>query len=90
MLYVSIIVDLLRARPALAVWIAALMQAAVWALVPTLFYAGPPGEVPMVLAVGHDEFKSMGVRKIRAFAKKAHVLYDVKYLYPRHQTDGRL
>jgi UDP-N-acetyl-D-galactosamine dehydrogenase len=44
----------------------------------------------VVLAVGHDEFKSMGVRKIRAFAKKAHVLYDVKYLYPRHQTDGRL
>ena len=54
MLYVSIIVELLRARPALAVWIAALMQAAVWALVPTLFYAGPPGDVPMVLAVGHE------------------------------------
>jgi UDP-N-acetyl-D-galactosamine dehydrogenase len=44
----------------------------------------------VVLAVGHAEFKSMGVRKIRGFAKKAHVLYDVKYLYPRHQTDGRL
>ena len=54
MLYVSIIVELLRARPALAVWIAALMQAAVWAFVPALFYAGPPGDVPMLLAVGHE------------------------------------
>jgi hypothetical protein len=54
MLYVSIIVELLRARPALAVWIAALMQAAVWTFVPTLFYAGPPGDLPMVLAVGHE------------------------------------
>src|SRR5438477_463367 len=51
MLYVSIVVELLRARPALAVAIAALLQAAVWTLVPTLFYAAPPGDVPTVLAV---------------------------------------
>jgi UDP-N-acetyl-D-glucosamine/UDP-N-acetyl-D-galactosamine dehydrogenase len=44
----------------------------------------------VVLAVGHDEFKAMGVRKIRRLAKKAHVLYDVKYLYAQDQTDGRL
>ncbi len=51
----------------------------------------PPGTYDaVVIAVGHDEFKSMGVRKIRAFAKKAHVLYDIKYLYPPEQTDGRL
>ena len=54
MLYVSIVVELLRARPALAVAIAALLQAAVWTLVPTLFYAAPPGDVPIVLAVGHE------------------------------------
>ena len=54
MLYVSIVVELLRARPALAVAIAALLQAAVWTLVPTLFYAAPPGDVPTVLAVGHE------------------------------------
>ena len=53
MLYVSIVVELLRARPAVAVAIAALLQAAVWTLVPTLFYAAPPGDVPIVLAVGH-------------------------------------
>jgi UDP-N-acetyl-D-glucosamine/UDP-N-acetyl-D-galactosamine dehydrogenase len=44
----------------------------------------------IVLAVGHDQFKAMGVRKIRRFAKKVHVLYDVKYVFPHDQTDGRL
>src|SRR6266568_3473715 len=54
MLYVSIIVELLRARPALTVWIAIGAQAAIWTLVPGWFYAGPPGNVPMVLAIGHE------------------------------------
>jgi UDP-N-acetyl-D-glucosamine/UDP-N-acetyl-D-galactosamine dehydrogenase len=44
----------------------------------------------IVLAVGHSEFKAMGVRKIRQWAKKVHVLYDVKYLFDIDQTDGRL
>jgi UDP-N-acetyl-D-glucosamine/UDP-N-acetyl-D-galactosamine dehydrogenase len=44
----------------------------------------------IVLAVGHDQFKAMGVRKIRRFAKKVHVLYDVKYMFAHDQTDGRL
>ena len=44
----------------------------------------------IVLAVGHDEFKAMGLRKIRRYARKVHVLYDVKYLFDRDQTDGRL
>ena len=46
MLYVSIFVELVRARPALAMWIAALAQAFLWTLVPTVFYSGPPGDVP--------------------------------------------
>ena len=44
----------------------------------------------IVLAVGHDAFKAMGVPKIRRWAKKVHVLYDVKYLFAANQTDGRL
>jgi UDP-N-acetyl-D-galactosamine dehydrogenase len=44
----------------------------------------------IVLAVGHDEFKAMGARMIRRWAKKVHVLYDVKYVFPADQTDGRL
>ncbi|MEA2927576.1 MAG: hypothetical protein QOG38_4 [Hyphomicrobiales bacterium] len=54
MLRVSLIVEALRARPALMVWIAALAQGALWTLVPALFYAAPPGDVPLVLAVGRE------------------------------------
>src|SRR5262247_3972649 len=54
MLYVSIFVELLRSRPSLAVWLAALAQALLWLLIPSLFYAGPPGDLPKVLAVGHE------------------------------------
>jgi len=54
MLYVSIFVELLRSRPSLAIWLAALVQALLWTLVPSLFYASPPGDVANVLAVGHE------------------------------------
>src|SRR5919201_5160038 len=54
MLYVSTFVELLRSRPVLAVWLAALAQGLLWTLVPALFYAGPPGDLPNVLAVGHE------------------------------------
>jgi 4-amino-4-deoxy-L-arabinose transferase-like glycosyltransferase len=54
MLYVSIFVELLRSRPSLAVWLAAIAQALLWTLVPSLFYAGPPGDLPSVIAVGHE------------------------------------
>src|SRR5436305_12876351 len=54
MFRVSLILEALRARPALMFWVAALAQATLWALVPALFYAAPPGEVPLVLAVGHE------------------------------------
>src|SRR5262249_39661995 len=54
MLYVSIFVELLRSRPSLAVWLAALAQGLLWLLVPSLFYAGPPGDLPGGLAGGHQ------------------------------------
>jgi 4-amino-4-deoxy-L-arabinose transferase-like glycosyltransferase len=54
MFRVSLILEALRARPALMFWVAALAQGALWTLVPTLFYAAPPGDVPLVLAVGHE------------------------------------
>ena len=54
MLYVSILVELLRSRPSLAIWIAAFMQALLWVIVPTVFYTSPPGDVPIVLAIGHE------------------------------------
>src|SRR5882672_10339356 len=54
MFRVSLILETLRARPALMFWVAALAQGALWTLVPALFYAAPPGEVPLVLAVGNE------------------------------------
>lgn len=54
MLYVSLILESLRAHPRLMFWTAALSQAALWTLLPSLFYSAPPGELAMVLAVGHE------------------------------------
>ena len=54
MFRVSLILEALRARPTLMFWVAALAQGALWTLVPSLFYAAPPGEVPLVLAVGRE------------------------------------
>src|SRR5262249_33558519 len=54
MLYVSPIVEALRGRPRLVFWTATLVQAVLWTLVPALFYASPPGDVPLVLAIGHE------------------------------------
>src|ERR1041384_4345720 len=53
MFRVSLILEALRARPALMFWVAALAQGTLWTLVPSLFYAAPPGNLPLVLAVGH-------------------------------------
>lgn len=44
----------------------------------------------IVLAVAHDEFKAMGAEKIRALGKDPHVLYDLKYVLDRHDSDLRL
>ncbi len=52
--YVSLIVEFLRGRPALVFWTAALTQAALWVFLPALFYSAPPGDVPDVLAIGHE------------------------------------
>ena len=44
----------------------------------------------IVLAVAHDQFKSMGIHAIRALGKQSHVLYDLKYLFTKEETDIRL
>lgn len=52
--YVSLIVEFLRGRPLLVFWCAALTQAALWTLTPALFYSAPPGDVPILLAIGRE------------------------------------
>ena len=54
MFRVSLILEALRARPGLMFWVAALAQATLWTLVPSLFYTAPPGDVPLVLAIGKE------------------------------------
>lgn len=44
----------------------------------------------ILVLVAHDDFKNMGVDKIHALGKENHVLFDVKSIYPKDQTDLRL
>jgi UDP-N-acetyl-D-galactosamine dehydrogenase len=44
----------------------------------------------IILAVAHHQFKAMGEKAIRALGKKAHVLYDLKYILPANASDLRL
>ena len=54
MRFTSLIIELIRARPRLVVWLAVLFQAALWLIVPLLFYSSPPGDVATVLAYGRE------------------------------------
>lgn len=54
MLQVSIIFELLRAHTRALFWLIALTQGVLWWIVPALFYGAPPGDLPLVLAVGHE------------------------------------
>lgn len=44
----------------------------------------------IILAVGHDDFKELGVDRIRQFGKKEHILYDLKYVLSKQSVDMRL
>ena len=44
----------------------------------------------IVIAVAHDEFEELSISAIKKFAKKDHVIYDVKYLLDQFEVDGRL
>src|SRR4051812_39746372 len=54
MRFTSLIIELIRARPRLVVWIVVLFQAALWLILPLLLYRSPPGDVATVLAFGRE------------------------------------
>lgn len=54
MFHVPLYFEGLRSRPSLVFWLATLAQAILWTLVPLIFYAAPPSELPYVLAIGHE------------------------------------
>ena len=44
----------------------------------------------IILSVAHTLFGQLGAERIRAYGKPTHILYDLKYLFPRSETDLRL
>jgi UDP-N-acetyl-D-glucosamine/UDP-N-acetyl-D-galactosamine dehydrogenase len=44
----------------------------------------------IIVAVGHSEFASMGVEKLRAICAPNAVIYDIKSIFDKSATDGRL
>ena len=54
MRFTSLVIELIRARPRLVVWIVVLAQAALWLIVTLLFYNGPPSDLALALAYGRE------------------------------------
>ncbi len=54
MRFTSLIIELIRARPRLVLWLVVLFQAALWLIVPLALYRSPPGDLAMVLAYGRE------------------------------------
>ena len=54
MRFTSLVVELIRARPRLVVWIVVLAQAGLWLILPMLLYPSPPGDVATMLAFGRE------------------------------------
>lgn len=44
----------------------------------------------IVIAVAHDQFKAMSSQELVALGKEKHVLYDLKYVLDKEQSDIRL
>ena len=54
MRFTSLVIELIRARPRLVVWLVVLLQAALWLAVPLLLYRSPPGDLATTLAYGRE------------------------------------
>lgn len=44
----------------------------------------------IIIAVAHNEFKKMGIKKIKKFCKTNHIIFDLKSLFSKKLTDLRL
>jgi len=44
----------------------------------------------IILAVSHKEFYDIGINEIRKYGDKEHLIFDVKYIFTKEETDGRL
>jgi hypothetical protein len=67
MRFTSLIIELIRARPRLVVWLVVLFQAALWLMVPLLLYRSPPDDLATVLAYGREYQVGTGLGPPLAF-----------------------
>ena len=44
----------------------------------------------ILLAVAHSQFKKISLKKIKSFAKKKHIIYDLKQFFKGNKVDGGL
>ena len=44
----------------------------------------------VLIAVAHNEFKTIGLNKIKALCKKTHVIFDLKNLFNSNKVDLKL
>jgi UDP-N-acetyl-D-galactosamine dehydrogenase len=44
----------------------------------------------IILAVAHDDFINMGIKKIKEFGKSENVIFDIKHVFPQQDVDCRL
>lgn len=54
MRFTSLIIELIRARPRLVVWLVVFFQAALWLILALLLYRSPPADLATVLAFGRE------------------------------------
>ncbi|MEP7311096.1 MAG: Vi polysaccharide biosynthesis UDP-N-acetylglucosamine C-6 dehydrogenase TviB [Pseudomonadota bacterium] len=44
----------------------------------------------VVMAVGHKQFRELGIKAVRRLCRSNHVVYDIKHVFRRDEVDGRL
>jgi UDP-N-acetyl-D-galactosamine dehydrogenase len=44
----------------------------------------------IVVAVGHRQFRELDVATLKRLGRRNHVVYDIKHVFGRNETDGRL
>lgn len=44
----------------------------------------------LVVAVAHDQFKTIGIDGLRRLANARAVIYDTNGMFPKNEVDGRL
>src|SRR5579872_7138102 len=54
MRFTSLVIELIRARPRLVVWLVVVLQAILWLAVSLVLYRSPPGDLATVLSLGRE------------------------------------